>query len=750
MSFLWNKQLETGIEVVDLQHRGLIELINEAAPFLASPDAVDAERTERLLDRLFAYAATHFKDEAQMMQERGVDPRHVRLHEAEHAHFAEQLNVFRQQLASEPNPGYGPRFLAFLIHWLSAHLLDVDHQMALQCTSIEQGVPPELAYQQALAEPRQNASRSALVNALVELYAVLDEHRKAAEQADKLGSFDQMTGLSNRNHFLIALSRLTATAAADGQAVALLLLDVDDMAAINQSCGHDVADQLLKDLADRLRALSRRADMVARVGDDEFALALVGSADAGVLCEAAERLYRQVVLPLAQENAGIAIGLSGGLSVMPDDAGGAEQLFAAAGIALAVAKRDGGGQCVRFSPSLAKHEAPRAEAIRALRDAIEQNQLVLHYQPQLSLHSGEIVGLEALVRWQHPTRGMVPPGQFIPLAEEAGLIIPLGEWVIRTVLMQLLSWREAELPLVRVAVNISARHFLHPGLVEYLTKGLRKYEIDAHLLELELTESVMMVDPALAIRVSEQLKAMGLRLSLDDFGTGYSSLAYLSRFAIDVVKIDQSFVRDITTNPINASIAVATIAMAHKLGKTVIAEGVETEGQMTYLRRHDCDEMQGYFFSRPVPPDEIADLLKRGAALKFGGAGEEEQPCLLLVDDEANILNALKRLLRREGYRILTASSGAQGLELLAANPVQVILSDQRMPEMTGSEFLSRVKEMYPDTVRMVLSGYAELASVTDAVNRGSIYKYLSKPWDEEELKSELRQAFRHQRGAKS
>jgi CheY-like chemotaxis protein len=224
----------------------------------------------------------------------------------------------------------------------------------------------------------------------------------------------------------------------------------------------------------------------------------------------------------------------------------------------------------------------------------------------------------------------------------------------------------------------------------------------------------------------------------------------LSRFPIDVIKIDRSFVSDITTNPVNASIATATIAMAHKLGKTVIAEGVENEGQMMYLRRHECDEMQGYLISRPVPPDINGDMLRQGKVMSLGTEPNESQLTLLLVDDEPSILSALKRLLRREGYHILCAESAAQGLELLATHMVQVIISDQRMPVMTGTEFLGKVKDLYPDTVRLVLSGYSELNTLTEAINKGAIYRYLSKPWDDEKLKQEVTLAFRHHKEQRS
>ena len=256
-----------------------------------------------------------------------------------------------------------------------------------------------------------------------------------------------------------------------------------------------------------------------------------------------------------------------------------------------------------------------------------------------------------------------------------------------------------------------------------------------------------MQDIAASIRNMSQLKELGVRISLDDFGTGYSSMSYLSKFPVDVVKIDQSFIGDITTNAANAAIAQATIAMSHKLGKLVLAEGVETLEQMTYLQRCECDEMQGYYFSRAVPADEIATMLGDDRRISWKQEGAQRaRATILLVDDETSIQSALKRTLRREGYTILTAENATEGFALLAKHPVQVIISDQHMHEMTGTQFLSQARIMYPETVRIVLSGFSEIATVTDAINKGAAYRFLTKPWNDEQLKEEIRGALRHWR----
>jgi CheY-like chemotaxis protein len=284
---------------------------------------------------------------------------------------------------------------------------------------------------------------------------------------------------------------------------------------------------------------------------------------------------------------------------------------------------------------------------------------------------------------------------------------------------------------------------MQPDLIEVIRRALETNRLEAHRLEVEITESTAMLNIDKAAQILSTLKALGIRISLDDFGTGYSSLSYLKRFPIDHLKIDRAFVRDITTDPDDAMICKAVIGLAHNLKMSVIAEGVETEGQMRYLRDNHCDEMQGYLFSRPLPADDYYVLLAEGSSLTMPLGEDVAQRTVLLVDDEENVLNALKRLLRRSGYTILTATSAAEGFELLATNTVQVIISDQRMPAMDGTVFLSRVKELYPDPVRMVLSGYTELKSVTDAINEGAVYKFLTKPWEDDELKEHLKEAFR-------
>jgi EAL domain-containing protein (putative c-di-GMP-specific phosphodiesterase class I)/FixJ family two-component response regulator len=379
-----------------------------------------------------------------------------------------------------------------------------------------------------------------------------------------------------------------------------------------------------------------------------------------------------------------------------------------------------------------------------LRGALEREEFLLHFQPKLDLVTGEIAGCEALLRWNSPEEGLVGPALFIPLLEETGLIVAVGEWVLGAACRQVKAWKEARVRPVPIAINLSARQFQQQDLCAVVKKALQEQSVAARYLEIEITESVAMQNAEASIATLGELKALGVKLAIDDFGTGYSSLSYLKRLPVDTVKIDRAFITDLATNADDASIAQAIINMAHNLRLKVVAEGVETSSQLSFLSSHGCDEMQGYYFSKPVPEPEITEMLRQNRRL--------QRPCrdadngertLLLLDDEDNVLSALKRLLRQDNYRIFTASGAQAAFEILANHKVGVIVSDQRMPDDTGVDFLRRVKELYPGAVRMVLSGYTDLDSVTDAINHGAIYRFITKPWDDSLVRAHIAEAFR-------
>jgi EAL domain-containing protein (putative c-di-GMP-specific phosphodiesterase class I)/FixJ family two-component response regulator len=336
------------------------------------------------------------------------------------------------------------------------------------------------------------------------------------------------------------------------------------------------------------------------------------------------------------------------------------------------------------------------------------------------------------------------PKHFVQAAEELGSAIDLGRYVLNTACRQARSWIDAGATDFSIAVNVSPLQLQRPEFVEDVRTALLTFAVPPACIELELTESIMMENAERMIGTMRALKALGVRLALDDFGTGYSSLNYLRRFPIDCLKIDQSFVREVSTDAGSAGICRAIIELGHQLGMQVTAEGVETAAQVGYLKRNHCDLFQGFYFSKPVTADQALELLRHRYLEREDVAPETKQvQTLLLVDDESNVLSALTRALRRDGYRILTATCAEDALNLLAREEVGVIVSDQRMPGMSGTELLSRVKDMHPHTVRMVLSGYTDLAVVTEAINQGAIYKFLTKPWNDEALRMQIQDAFR-------
>ena len=562
-------------------------------------------------------------------------------------------------------------------------------------------------------------------------------------QLEYQSTHDALTGLANRTLLGDRLEQAIVFAHRAGRLVAVMMIDVDRFKLVNDTLGHTCGDALIREVGERLSRCVRPGDTVARLGGDEFMVVMSDMASEDDAATLARHLLETVATPMKLECHDMIVTASLGVALYPKDGEQASILLKNADVAMYRAKELGRNSFQFYSPEFNARTLERLELETRLRGALKQGELVLYYQPQVDLQSGRMIGAEALIRWNHPVLGMVSPADFIPLAEETGLIVPIGEWVIETACRQLKAWQDEGLPDMVLSVNVSARQFQQENLSRVVAQALHQSDVQARCLDLEVTESAAMRNPDQTIAILRQLKEIGVKVSLDDFGTGYSSLNYLKRFPIDTLKIDRSFVNDITTDPDVAAIALSVISLAHSLKLGVIAEGVETEAQLSLLRRHRCDKMQGFFFSRPVPAAEFAAMQREGRMLDAHGAEPSATVrTLLLVDDEAFILTALQRVLRGQGYRILKASSAEEGLELLALNEVQVIVSDQRMPGMNGTEFLCRVKEMYPDTIRIVLSGYTDLALVTEAINRGAIFRFLSKPWEDEQLRAQIHEAF--------
>ncbi|WP_342620482.1 EAL domain-containing protein [Rhodoferax sp. GW822-FHT02A01] len=573
------------------------------------------------------------------------------------------------------------------------------------------------------------------------------EYIQKTEQLDYLAYYDAITGLANRALFQDRITQLLLdNSRADGErsSLGLLLIDIERFKDINDTFGRHVGDVLIKRVAGRLAEALNGTDRLARLGITHFAVIASGLKEESDIAHLLDNtILPQLNLAYSIDGKQLHLTFRTGVSLFPNDAENVETMFAHAETALQIAKLNDERYMFYASPMNARVSQQLLLENR-LRRALEQGEFVLYYQPKVSMSDGNVVGLEALIRWQDPEYGLIPPGEFIPVLEETGMIVEVGRWVLQKAMTDIETWIKDGITPPRVAVNVSSMQLRRKDFVETLKDVLtgRRYTGNLLYLDLELTESVLIADVETSIQKLNAIRDMGMKLSIDDFGTGYSSLSYLKRLPIDYLKIDQSFVRDITTDPSAASICISIIDLAHNLKMRVVAEGVETEAQMNYLRRHHCDEMQGYLFSRPISFKECTQLMIEQRKYEFPLQSVDERRTLLIIDDEASILAALKRLLRREDYNILTADNASLAFNLLATHNVQVVVSDQRMPEMNGTEFLSRVKELYPHTVRIVLSGYTDLDSITSAVNQGAIYKFFTKPWNDDTMRENIREAF--------
>lgn len=443
----------------------------------------------------------------------------------------------------------------------------------------------------------------------------ITERKQAEERLNHLTNFDLLTNLPNRLLFRDRLGLAISRAPWHKRSVGVLLFDLDRFKVVNETLGQAMGDFLLKAVSERLSATVREGDTVARLGDDMFGLILDDLAQPADSFRVSQKILDSLGKPFQLKGQEIFVSASIGIAIFPNDGDEIDLLMKHADTAMYRAKEQGGNNYQLYAPAMNQHATKRLALENNLRRALERGEFLLYYQPKVDLTTGQIVGMEALIRWKSPEAGMVSPAEFIPLAEETGLIVPMGEWILRTACAQNKAWQKQALPPVRMGVNLSARQLQRQNLIGTIAHVLNETGLDPNYLELELTESLIMKSNESTMTELRELHLGGIEISIDDFGTGYSSLSYLKRLPINTLKIDKSFVQEVTTDPDDAAIVAAIITMAHTLKLKVVAEAVETVEQLEFLRGLKCDQMQGYLFSKPLPAEEITRLLAEGKHL---------------------------------------------------------------------------------------------------------------------------------------
>lgn len=561
---------------------------------------------------------------------------------------------------------------------------------------------------------------------------------------DYLAGHDPVSGLPRIQVLEEHLSAELARAIHGLYRLLVCYIDIDKFGVINEAYGFEFGDRLIRRIADRLAEHCGSRELVSRLAGDEFVLAVVDRDSDQDQWELAQTLMDVIGEPILIGPLQLRLTASIGVAGFPDTATSVQELLQQASVSAREAKQESGGDSIRVFTQEQRDELDERLRVGAhLRGAVERGELELHYQPVIEASKREIIGMEALLRWRSPELGLVMPDRFIGLAEDFGMIAEIGRWVLSQACMQARQWLDQGVSDFTMSVNVSGLQMRGLQLIEDVNRALGRSRLPARLLELELTEDVIMTNVEHVASVMRELRKIGVKLAMDDFGIGQSSLGHLQRLPVNRLKIDRSFVAAVPEDVSAARISRAVIGLAHEFGFTVVAEGVEKPVQLAFLERNGCEYVQGNFFSKPVTADAMLAMLRRPALRPREEMGDDQGGAILLVDDEQNVLRALARLLRRDGYRIHTASTFKEAFEILGTHTVHVVVSDHRMPDGKGTEFLGRVKETHPRTIRMILSGYADLGVVTEAINGGAVYRFLTKPWKDEDLRKTIHEAMR-------
>jgi EAL domain-containing protein (putative c-di-GMP-specific phosphodiesterase class I)/CheY-like chemotaxis protein/GGDEF domain-containing protein len=541
--------------------------------------------------------------------------------------------------------------------------------------------------------------------------------------------FAKSSLLHERASFLIELADRSE------QQIAILVVRIEGKSS-EQTTTNKVTDPI-EEIGQRVKLHTRRTDILSRRSNNDLVLCINNISSYYKAYDLSKRILDEV------NKHDQAVCCDIGISMFPNDGKDFSDLLTQANQALDSAKISATTNFQFYSGEIQKRVETRVTIRRDLQKAIDNSEFVLHYQPQMDMRTGALVGLEALIRWQHPIQGLISPFEFIPVAEESGLIIPIGDWVFNEACRQLQQWKKQSLDLVPVSINVSVMQLVNKDTSGKFKQFISQHNIPANLITIEITESLSLDQPQKYVDILQNLKDIGFHISIDDFGTGYSNLHYLKNFPIDEIKIDKVFVDEIETSPHDKAIATSIISIAHSLNFKVVAEGVEKKSQLSILAKNHCDILQGFYFSKPLEPKFCAELLEQQTLLELDGIiPTDYRRTLLLVDDDPNVLSSLKRVFRRTSAKILTANSAEEALALLALNDIGVVISDLLMPGINGIELLDKVQHMYPETIRLILSGRADFDLACDAINKSAIHKFVTKPWSDEELLKQIEEAF--------
>ncbi len=556
------------------------------------------------------------------------------------------------------------------------------------------------------------------------------------------GSPERKTSLPRLGAGEPALRAMVEAAVVNGTSLMLFYLDLDHFRSVSDNMGVEIGDQALALVGQRLQQLVGLGGRVWTHGSDEFLVAVPRSHSTLSPEAYGQHLRERVELPMTLLPYTLVLTATVGVALCPEHGQTPTALLQCAEHAVEQARFDGMNLVRVYQPG--SEVGRRSESLMSSQivNAIDRGEMRLLYQPQINGHDGRVMGMEALLRWESPVLGTLTPERFMPMAEKLGVIVQMDQWVVREAFGQAQLWRERGGEDFEIAINTSTLQLLRPGFVSEVMQALQEHGMPAHMVALEVRQSALGEDMSQVHRSLAVLHREGVHLTLDDFGKGDSNLDSLMRFSVDKIKIHRGFVSGVPGNRRETAITCAIIAMGHQLGMKVIAYGVETESQLGFLRRNHCDIFQGNLLGEPMTANAAGELLRRRYLRTDAFTQINSTRTLLLLDDEENVLRSLSRLFRRDGYRVLVANNVTEAFEHLAAQEVQVILSDQRMSDMSGTEFLSKVRTMYPDAMGLVLSGHTDLATVTEAINKGQIYRFLTKPWNDDELRDHVRQAF--------